>query len=326
MTNSPSTIIHLAAKAVPGAPCDGGMPRSIEWLATAQSKLGYRVVVVAQGGHATETFEHYRLDRLCGTPLKEAIEASASGQTIIHFHATDPETDRATGEDLDCLGVPFVVTVRGNHRTGALPLANRVYLSANHATRHGHSVFVYNGLPVDEYPLGPGKGGYALFLGKVSRRKKGADLAIRVARRGQPVVLAGGWHLKYPATWLPFVRSLKVAGTVGGERKLHLLQHADALLFPIKWDEPFGLVLIESLAVGTPVVATQRGSVAELVEDGISGIISEPEPEALEQAIHKAQTLDRGACRQRVIDHFRIERVAQDYDELYRHALAGERW
>ncbi|MCG5549492.1 glycosyltransferase [Halorhodospira halochloris] len=318
-------VVHVVGKDVPAQPDDGGMPRSVQWLAEAQARSGFDVHVVSPGGVSNEFFTHWAASPFSVDNVRKCI-GLVPPHAVLHLHATDKGIDVPVGLVLQNSKHAFIATLRCNHGPGDFPLYNRVYLSASHAQNHDESVFVYNGLPIENYPLGPGGGGYALFLGKVRRRKKGAGLAISVARLGTRVVVAGGRHFKYPETWLPINRNLDIVGVVDGHAKIELLRYADVLLFPVMWDEPFGLVLIEAMAVGTPVVGTRRGSIPEIVEDGVTGITTSASPEALQSAVASASQCDRGLCRQRVVERFSIDRVVTDYSALYNAAMRGEVW
>jgi glycosyltransferase involved in cell wall biosynthesis len=183
-----------------------------------------------------------------------------------------------------------------------------------------------NALELDVYPVSPHKGDYLLFLGRMSP-DKGCHRAIEVAREaGLTLLIAGkmqdhaekeyfeeqvrpnlGWGIEY-------------LGEVDPAKKIDLLQNARVTLFPIEWEEPFGLVMIESMACGTPVVATRRGAVPEVIDDGRTGVIVDDYRE-MPAVLERAAALDPFECRRYVEERFSSERMVRDYEEAYRAAL-----
>jgi glycosyltransferase involved in cell wall biosynthesis len=182
---------------------------------------------------------------------------------------------------------------------------------------------VHHGLPLDEFPVGDGSGGYVLFLGRVSSEKR-PHVAIDLARKvGIPLVIAAKVdrvdRAYFESALAPRLRQPGVdfVGETGPAETLALLQEARALLFPIDWPEPFGLVMIEAMACGTPVLTLRRGSAAEVVEHGVTGFVCDDEAE-LGRALGRIDRIDRAACRRRVEEHFSAERMASDYEAIYR--------
>jgi glycosyltransferase involved in cell wall biosynthesis len=181
---------------------------------------------------------------------------------------------------------------------------------------------VYHGLPIDLLPFEPTPEPYLAFLGRFSP-EKGADLAIRIARKaGQTLMLAAKIDdtelAYYHEVLLPLLKlpGIHPVGEVSDLQKKRFLGKAKALLFPINWPEPFGLVLIEAMACGTPVIAYGRGSVPELIEDGITGFIVDSEEEAV-RAIKRLPSLSRKLVRKRFEELFSSQRMARDYLLLY---------
>jgi len=188
---------------------------------------------------------------------------------------------------------------------------------------------VLHGIREDRYALGTGDGGYLAFVGRMTDQKR-PDTAIRVARAAnRPIRLAGTVDVGNPRYFDDEVRPLlgddaTYVGPLGDAAKGELLQGAEALVFPVDWPEPFGLVMIEAMSCGTPVVAWARGSVPEVVEDGVTGFVVESEAEAVE-AIAKARRLDRRLIRRRFEERFTARRMAEDYVAIYRRLAAGAR-
>ncbi|MHC2087316.1 glycosyltransferase family 4 protein [Methylobacterium sp. CM6244] len=186
---------------------------------------------------------------------------------------------------------------------------------------------VHHGIARDRYGLQTQPGDHVAFVGRMTDQKR-PDTAIRVARAaGVPIRLGGTIDVGNPDYFERHVRPLlgedaTYLGPVDDSRKADLLGSARALLFPIDWPEPFGLVMIEAMACGTPVIAWNRGSVPEIVEDGVTGFVVSSEAEAVE-ALGRIGRLDRAVIRRRFEARFTAERMAADYLAIYRRLLAA---
>jgi glycosyltransferase involved in cell wall biosynthesis len=186
---------------------------------------------------------------------------------------------------------------------------------------------VQNGLPRHLHRLGNGDDGYLSFLGRISP-EKAPDRAIEIARRARlPLRIAAKVdpvdREYFESKIVPLLKdpSIEFIGEIGEADKAEFLGNALALLFPIDWPEPFGMVLIEAMANGTPVIAFGRGSVPEIIEDGVSGFIVD-DIESAAAAVPRALRLDRKAIRRRFDERFTAERMARDYVALYERVLA----
>ncbi|HYQ92897.1 MAG TPA: glycosyltransferase family 4 protein, partial [Candidatus Competibacteraceae bacterium] len=189
---------------------------------------------------------------------------------------------------------------------------------------------VPHGLPSDRYTVQPKPDSYLLFLGRISPEKC-PDAAIRIAiRAGIPLRIAAKVDKVdreyFETTIRPYLDHplIEFLGEADEPRKWELLGNALALLFPIDWPEPFGLVMIESLACGTPVIARRRGSVPEVLQHGRTGFICETEDEMV-AAVHQIATLDRAICRSAFEERFTATCMAQNYLQVYQRlaTLAG---
>jgi glycosyltransferase involved in cell wall biosynthesis len=188
---------------------------------------------------------------------------------------------------------------------------------------------VHHGLPPNLLRFEPRPGGYLAFLGRVSPEKR-VDRAIAIARAcNQPLRIAAKVD---PADLEYFSREIRsllddplveFIGEIGDNEKGAFLGGASALLFPIDWPEPFGLVLIEALACGTPVIAFHGGSVPEVVDDGVTGFIVDSIEQAVE-AVHRIPTLDREMCRATFETRFTVARMAEQYIDVYQRLMTGE--
>jgi glycosyltransferase involved in cell wall biosynthesis len=184
---------------------------------------------------------------------------------------------------------------------------------------------VHHGLRLAEYRFSDRKEGYLLFLGRIAP-VKGAHLAIEAARRaGRPLKLAGEIQPVFQEYWETTVRphvdgsSVQYVGEADHAMKNDLLAGASALLFPIQWNEPFGLVMIEAMACGTPVIALSGGSVDEVVRAGVSGWVCADVEEMARRAAHP--DVSPRSCRQEAETRFSVERMAADYEAIYEAAV-----
>ena len=194
---------------------------------------------------------------------------------------------------------------------------------------------VYHGIRLRDFAFEPSGRGYLAFLGRIAP-EKGLDTAIAVARRaGLPLKIAARMPLDQPHNaeaqrdWRyfrdvvePLLREPEVEylGELAGADKSAFLGGAAALLFPIRWPEPFGLVMVEALACGTPVIALRRGSAPEVVEDGVTGYLADDE-DGLVRAVGRLPELDRARCRAAAAARFSPSAMADQYERVYRGLL-----
>ena len=205
---------------------------------------------------------------------------------------------------------------------------------ARRETRHGRWVTVYNGVDLSLYTPTPvvAPDASLVFLGRIERIK-GAHTAIAIARAAQrPLVIAGNQvdsaeGREYFDTEIrPHIDGLAVTyvGPVDDHAKNRLLGTAAALLMPIEWEEPFGIVMVEAMACGTPVIGFRRGAVPEVVEEGLTGAIVDDVPAAV-RAVPRVAAFDRARVRQRCAQRFAYSVIADEYERVYRDALAHSR-
>jgi glycosyltransferase involved in cell wall biosynthesis len=190
---------------------------------------------------------------------------------------------------------------------------------------------VLHGLPRDLLPFNARPDGYLAFLGRISPEKR-PDRAIEIAARyGAPLKIAAKVDKVDEVYWRdviePMVRAhsnVEYVGEINDAQKGAFLGNARALLFPIDWEEPFGLVMIEAMACGTPVVAFARGSTPEIIDHGVSGYLVN-DVEAAVRAVEQLDSLDRARVRATFEERFTVERMAEDYLDIYRR-IAGVRF
>jgi glycosyltransferase involved in cell wall biosynthesis len=199
---------------------------------------------------------------------------------------------------------------------------------ASTATGVQIAAVIHHGVSLADFPVGKGGGGYAMFLGRM-HPGKAPHVAAQIAREaGFPLKIAA--KMNEPAEYAYFeemVRPLlggnvEYVGEVDRPAKLALLSQAECLLNPIAWPEPFGMVMIEALACGTPVLTTPFGAAPEIVRDGVVGFVR-PGPADLVEALGRVHEIDRVACRTRVAERFSVERMVADHADLYERVAAG---
>ena len=288
----------------------GGTERVIWDLGRALVQMGHRVsYLVPEGSHC---------DFAEVLPIRPGLSWAAqvpADVDVVHFQF-NPKED---------IGRPFLVTEHGNGRDPDPLALNTVFVSRNHAERHGSQRFVHNGLDWQAYgPVDFGRPrGHHHFLGKAAWRVKNVKGAIRVAAlAGVELDVLGGTRLNlrrgFRFTWSPRVHFF---GMVGGQQKFDLLNASSGLILPVRWHEPFGLAVIESLYFGCPVFATPYGALPELVPEGCGALSSSAS--ALAEAV-RGWHGDRRACHAHVLERFSASAMAQGYLQCYEQVLAGE--
>ena len=317
----------------------GGTERVVAWLVEELVNLGHEVTLFASGdsrarGHLHPVWPRaLRLGRprsdpmAAQTALLEAIAGRAAEFDIIHAHI-----DWLHLPLLSRLGVPFLTTLHGRLDLPGLPdvvrrfpVAPFVSISNNQRVPLGGANWigtVYHGLPAGMFRPRFETGSYLAFLGRLTA-EKGPEVAIRIARAARmPLRIAAkvprGERGYFKERLEPQIDGdqVQLTGEVNDEAKERFLAGAAALLFPIDWPEPFGLVMIEAMACGTPVIAFRSGSVPEVVEDGITGFVVDGEAEAV-QAIGRLGKLDRRQVRARFEQRFSAKRMAEEYFRHY---------
>jgi glycosyltransferase involved in cell wall biosynthesis len=325
LTSKPLRIGQIAplAESVPPK-LYGGTERVVAWLIDELIELGQDVTLFASGDSRTRARlvpvwpRALRLGRPRADPtvaqaaLLESVAQRAGDLDVLHCHV-----DWLHGR-LDLPGLPSLVerfpdapfiSISDNQRS---PLPQARWLST-----------VYHGMPPGL--LGPSfaRGQYLAFLGRLTA-EKGPDVAVRIARKsGMPLRIAAkiprGQKGYFAETISPLVDgdAVQLIGEVNDQTKQEFLANAAALVFPIDWPEPFGLVMIEAMACGTPVIAFRRGSVPEVIENGVTGFVVDTEDEAVE-AIGRLPELDRTRVRTAFERRFSARRMAEDYLGQYR--------
>ena len=320
----------------------GGTEAVVDNLARGLVELGHRVELFTIGESTCPVERRFLFDEAVepmGQTVPEAAHVhgayeSLSDVDVIHDHTVlGPLLAGRTG----VARAPVVTTNHGpftevTRRIFAEVARTATVIAISHdQARRAHlpvAAVIHHGIDLTSYHWGPGGGGYLAFVGRMSP-EKGVDTAVTAARAaGRPLRIATKVREPEEAQYFEeVVRPLLTADVeleleVPVEERVELLRHADALLNPIAWDEPFGLVMAESLACGTPVLATPRGAAPEIVRPGRTGFLCR-DTECLVAAVGSVGSLSRQACRADMEDRFSIERMARDHVALYEQVLAG---
>lgn len=291
----------------------GGTQRVVWYLGKELVKLGHKVTFLAAPGSTCDFADIRILNH--SVPFENQLPEDTD---IIHFNEWVPE-----GFSFK----PYIVTYHGNRPKQPIDI-NAVFVSANHASRFGSDSFVYNGLDWDDYnrPLEGKSRNSFHFLGKAAWSVKNVRGAIRIIKGipGEKLTVIGGNRLNFKMGFrLTLSPRILFKGMIGGDRKLDEIYSSKGLIFPVLWDEPFGLAVTESLYCGCPVFATPFGSLRELVGPEV-GFLSDSES-VLSRHIHEyASDYSPSLCRQYASDLFNSKTMALNYIKKYEKVLNGE--
>jgi glycosyltransferase involved in cell wall biosynthesis len=318
----------------------GGTERVISWLTEELVALGHEVTLFASGDSRTSAKlvpmwpKALRLDGSVRDPMAlhmamlEEVCRRAREFDVIHFHLDYYPFSLFSRQE-----VPFITTLHGRldlpeHQPAFATFRDVPIISISHSQRrplpHANWITtIHHGLPETLLVPEPANPSYLAFLGRISPEKR-VDCAIRIAQRcGLPIKIAAKIDRADRDYFEDQIRPLldadgvELIGEIGDAEKPAFLSGALALLCTVDWPEPFGLVMIEAMACGTPVIAFNRGSVPEIVEDGLTGFIVEDELSAV-GAVGQLPRLSRAAVRRRFEERFTARRMAEDYLATYR--------
>jgi len=329
----------------------GGIELVVSLLTEGLVRRGHKVTLFASGDSVTRARLSYVFSRAPSEQIAtgfhlevlHALEAYSRAREFDIIHDHDGLAARSMGALVNrLLGTPIVATLHGpadsgtQHSLGVLRDAVR-FIAISEYQRSGfpdlHFVgTIPNGIDVDGYPFSSEKDSYFLFIGRMFA-DKGAHTACEVARRlDARLILAGKLNEEAERRYFaenvePFLSDrIFYRGEVEHDVKLELYRGAKCTLFPIQWPEPFGLVMIESLAAGTPVIAFRQGSVPEVIEHGRTGFIVETVDEMVEAAKH-IDEIDPAECRRAVQERFGIAPFVAAHEAAYRSMLdEGPAW
>lgn len=311
----------------------------VSLLAEGLTASGIDVTLFATGDSQTSA----RLDAICPAPYEENPEMDAKVWECLHiahlfeqagqFDIIHNNYDFLPLSYSRLVKTPVVTTIHGFSNPRILPVyqvynQGNYYVSISMADRSPHLDYyanVYHGIDMKLFTFNEEPADYLLYFGRI-HPDKGTYEAIQIARQfGMKLIMAGiiqdrGYYEEKVA---PYIDNSKVVyvGSVGPVQRDELLQKAYALLHPIYFHEPFGLSVVEAMACGTPVIAFNRGSMPEVIRDGVTGYLVSNINEAVEK-LECLHDIDRQACRRWVEERFSRERMVQDYIEVYKRILA----
>jgi glycosyltransferase involved in cell wall biosynthesis len=276
--------------------------------------------------------EVYAYEHYANAAVGEAL-ARAAEFDVLHFHLTPAWLPLAASCPRPCVFTLHTCAVKDDEWAFArypqveVAAISRFQVAGTEERLRRRFPVVYNGCDFGAYTPRFEAGQYLAFLGRMSHAKNPRG-AIEVARAaGLPLVLAGRAQNAEEEVYFerevkPYIdgKNVRWVGPVNHAQKEELLRHAAALVFPIQWDEPFGLVMIEAMACGTPVIGVRRGSVAEVVDPGFTGYTAAT-PEGLADCVGPALALDRRTVRERGEARFGYREMVRGYVELYRHLI-----
>lgn len=287
----------------------GGTERIVYWLMVALRSLGHQVVLVsAPGGHEAQADDYVPYDENWETRLPPGVD-------LVHLWSTPGRAPR----------LPCVVTIQGNGKAGEEFHRNSVFVSRKHAENHGSREYVYNGIAVDEYPYETVREDRLVFLAKAAWSVKNLKGAIAVARAaGRELEVLGSRDLPWDLhRWIPRLRGVKYHGMVDDVEKRAVLRRAKALLFPVRWHEPFGIAITEALASGCAVLATPYGSLPEIVTPDCGLLSSRAEDHV--RKLRGEWTYTPQRCRARVGQGFTHLEMGKAYLDIYGRVLSEGR-
>jgi len=322
----------------------GGTERTVSYLTEELVRQGHEVVLFASGDSKTSaklipgsqralrlatnlTVMAYTILQL------EQVRRYADEFDILHFHIDGLHFPLVRA--LDC---KTLTTIHGRfdwpgYRDMFAEFNDTPMVSISNSQRPPYPVrwmgTVYHGLPADLYKLSPRSDDYLVFLGRICPEKR-PDRAIEIAKRaGLKLKIAAKVDKVDRDYFEQSIRPLlddpliEFIGEISDDQKQSFLGGARALLFPIDWPEPFGLVAIEAMACGTPVIAWPEGSMPEVIDPGVTGFLVGSIEDAV-ASVHQASALDRQSVRRRFEERFTVERMAANYLRMYQHLIKSE--
>jgi glycosyltransferase involved in cell wall biosynthesis len=297
----------------------GVVERVIVWLLEGLQRMGHKNYLLAPHGTHCPYAEVIPVQKVKkieveSPTLDGKIPADAN---VLHYHY---------GYSYFDYKLPTLKTIHGYAWLDKQLDGTFNFLSDAHrrAYKRPDLPFVHNGLKPEEYLYRENKEDFLLFLSRADWKVKGLPVAIEVARRtGMKIIIAGNAHRKFVEGYAGFGylkrhfgKNCLYVGEVGGQIKAAYLAKAKAMIFPTQWEEPFGLVAIEAMVSGTPVITTHHGAMPEIVVDKKTGFLCDS-VEDMVNAVRRINDISPMDCRKRVLEHFHYMRMAEDYIKLY---------
>jgi glycosyltransferase involved in cell wall biosynthesis len=309
-------IVLISPNTIPVPPIDyGGTQRIIYYLTEELVRRGHEVILFAKEGSnttATQTYEYPSDD--IETHLEFIIRHIPDDADIIHDHYGIVATAN-----------PPIPTIRNSHSKRVVGVQIPVYVSKTILNKYGknNGYFVYNGIRLKDYKYEDTKNEYLLYLGRIMERK-GVHLAIEVAKKtGKELIIAGTLNNNkiYEDYFDSIIRphlneQIRYVGPIGGNEKQELLSKASCVLFPSTWNEPFGLVLIEALACGTPVLGFRKGGVQEVLK-GLPQLLCDNTKDMAAKVLDRTGLPSAKKCRSYVRKYFTDRIMTDHFLELY---------
>lgn len=299
-------FFHPAALPVSGY---GGTERILFWHMVELVRQGHQVVYV---GHPDSKVEKYGIELRTYSADKSTWEKLLRpGTDIVHFPF-----------NAEIPGVPSINTVHGNGQIGEKLNHNSVFVSKKHADIHNSDQYVHNALDFSEYPFQPKEKrewNRFLFLAKASWKVKNLKQTVEACRENHKHLnVAGG-------RWWGLSRYIHNHGIVGGDEKMKLIRESDALLFPVRWHEPFGIAVIEAFSQGLPAIVSPYGSLPELISSEVGFVAKNKDELSLLLSVDHAKNFNPEKIRKYAEENFGIELYTKRYLELYKKVIKGEK-
>ncbi len=311
-------IAHFSNEVLPVS-YYGGVERVVMWLLEALQKLGHTNYLLAPAGTSCPYADVIAIEKV---KKIEAASPVLDGKIppdtdVLHYHY---------GYSYRDYRLPTLKTIHGYAWLDKQLGSDFNFLSDAHrrAYKRPDLPFVHNGLKPEEYLFSETKEDFLLFLSRADWKVKGLPVAVEVARRsGMKLVIAGNAHKKFVEGYAGFGylkrhfgKNCLYVGEVGGEIKAAYLAKAKALIFPTQWEEPFGLVAIEAMVSGTPVITTRHGAMPEIVVDKKTGFLCTTVDDMV-AGVRRLRDISPHDCRSHVLERFHYLRMAEDYVDLY---------
>lgn len=287
----------------------GGTERIIYWLMQAMAKAGHHITFI---GFGTKELENEGIHFIDSQGVEDWRTLIPKNTDILHLNYPPYQE-----HDL-----PVVYTLHGNAGEGEEYPENTICITKRHALNHGADFFIFNPVNFDDYPVEYFKEKKQLekflFLAKASWSVKNLKDSIRLARKLKKKldIIGGRTYLPRPG--------IKSYGFLGGDEKLKVIQSCDAFLFPVRWQEPFGIAIVEAMALGLPVFGSSYGSLPEMVSEGCGKVFQNFE-EMLVYFKKFPFQFDSKYIRQHAIDRFNHHQQAEQYVLAYERVIAGEK-
>lgn len=287
----------------------GGIERIIFWLMRALVRKGHKVTLI---GHPDSKVQSLGINLVIGNQQNWPQMIPADADIVNLFFSWHQE-----------LSKPYVCSIGGNGKPGEVFPQNTIFVSKSHAKNHGAECFIYNGIDVEEYPASlisdrkwPGEWNRFAFLAKASWKVKNLKDCVRAVKSANKELHIGGgraWTLS---------RKIHSYGMVDQKQKLRILSKSDAFLWPVRWPEPFGIAMIEAMAAGLPVIASNHGSSSEIVHAEV-GVVCNNYEEFANAVASAPRSFDAQRIRDYAIETFNSTNMCESYLKCFESVLNG---